>query len=463
MFAKFKYERIPLSSIRLDERNPRIVTQEQLSTPEDILKYFFEYEGLADFLKKIALEGRNQGAERPYVVKDGNGFVVVEGNTRIACYKLLTGQLTAPAQFSASVPLVGKAVKAELENVDCSIAPTRDALLPIMASSHFGLGDKSKWGYLGSRKAVYDEWQGGKAIPQLASVFARKQPLIRDLIVEYKLYLAALKLPWTDAEKAALLDPAVEFNPPVRFLQSSGHKSAVGITLDRVNLEVVFENDEAVKKFRHLVKKLVVSNEPGMGATATYADVFADYVSQKDLETEPPPSGSSGTGQQSGSSAAEGSGVTSQPEPSTSQPSDDSSQEKSGGSKLKPGALFNYALSSNSLVLVQLMKEAQNLNTTKFPAAGTALLRAIVESILKHIIHDQSANPDNKLLSLELALDISLGNGVKLNADDKKILKEFKKSHLDYVNLGAHATSVPNHLRLISARDCVDQFIKRNI
>lgn len=463
MFSKFKYEPIPLSSIKLDERNPRIVTQKLLSKPEDILQYFFEYEGLADFLKKIASEGRNLGAERPYVVKAGNDYVVVEGNTRIACYKLLTGQLMAPAQYAASVPLVGKAVKAELEYVDCSIAPTRDALLPIMASSHFGLGDKSKWGYLGSRKAVYDEWLGGKTIPQLASAFARKQPAIRELIVEYKLYLEALKLPWTDAEKAALLNPAVEFNPPVRFLQSSGHKSAVGINLDRVNLEVVFENGEAISKFRHLVKKLVISNEQGMGATATYADVFKGYASKSDADVGQHSSGTGAASQQSGSSGPSGDSKDDKSGSSPSEPTGDTGRGQSSGTNLKPGALFNYAPSNNSLVLVQLMKEAQKLNTTKFPAAGTALLRAIVESILKHIIHDQSANPDNKLLSLETALDISLGKNVTLNADDKKILKEFKTSHMDYVNLGAHATSVPNHLRLMSARDCVDQFIKRNV
>jgi hypothetical protein len=40
-----------------------------------------------------------------------------------------------------------------------------------MASAHFGTGDKSKWGYLGSRKAVYDEWKSGKTLPKLAKLF----------------------------------------------------------------------------------------------------------------------------------------------------------------------------------------------------------------------------------------------------------------------------------------------------
>lgn len=74
-----------------------------------------------------------------------------------------------------------------------------------MASAHFGLGDKSKWGYLGSRKSVYDEWIGGKSVAQLASAFDKKPGQIRDLILQYQLYLAALNLDWTEAEKNELL------------------------------------------------------------------------------------------------------------------------------------------------------------------------------------------------------------------------------------------------------------------
>lgn len=127
------------------------------------------------------------------------------------------------------------------------------------------------------------------------------------------------------------------------------------------------------------------------------------------------------------------------------------------------GALFGYDPSTNSAIHLQLMKEAKSLNSEKFPAAGTALLRCIVETLLKSIIHDQGANGANTLLSLEKALDICLSNQVQLNADDKKILKEFKKSHLDYVNLGTHGTMIPNALRLMAARDCIDQFVMRNI
>ncbi|GAB1581439.1 hypothetical protein [Phyllobacterium phragmitis] len=114
MFSKFKYERIPLSLIKLDDRNPRIVTPEKLKSELEIVRYLFQHEGLAEFLKKLASEGHNKGAERPYVVKSGKEYVVVEGNTRIAAYKLLTGLLVPPDEYANSVPQVSNAIKGRI-------------------------------------------------------------------------------------------------------------------------------------------------------------------------------------------------------------------------------------------------------------------------------------------------------------------------------------------------------------
>ena len=95
--------------------------------------------------------------------------------------------------------------------------------MPIMASAHFGQGDKSKWGYLGSRKAVFDEWNNGKgkSRTKLAKLFGVTPGDVRDFILEYQLYLKALSFPWTHTEKDILLKPNLAFNPPVRFLQAS--------------------------------------------------------------------------------------------------------------------------------------------------------------------------------------------------------------------------------------------------
>jgi hypothetical protein len=452
MFAGFKYENVPLKDIALDERNPRIVSQTPLSSQSEIISYLYENEGLEAFLKKIASEGKNLGAERPYIVKKwGSGYVVIEGNTRVAAYKLLTELAKPPKEYAGTVPHISEAVKKSLLNIDCSIAPNRDALMPIMAGAHFGMGDKSKWGYLGSRKAVYDEWKSGKSLLRLAKLFNVTQGDIKDLILEYLLYQKALGLTWTHAEKDVLLNPNLAFNPPVRFLQTSGHKEKMGISYDTGNLKVVFGKD-ADKKFKHLLRKLVISPVRGLGATATYDAVFADFgtAASKTTGGSTKTGGSTGTG--GGSSGGKGSGGST------------SGGSTSGGSTTaKPGTLFAYPVTMNSGLIKQLMKEASDLKCNKFPAAATFLLRNIVEAMLKHIIDDQKANKSGKTLDLEGCLNLCATQSVNLPVTDKKILSEFRKDHLSFLNLGAHGNLIPSETRVLQARDTIDQFVKKHV
>jgi hypothetical protein len=431
MFDKFTYESIPLGSIALDLRNPRLVTLKPLKSEVEIVDYMFAHENLADLLEKIALDGRNIGAERPYVVKQGTTYVVVEGNRRIATYKLLSGLLKPSKKYAAKVPAVDSSVVSKLSNIECSIAPSRDDLLPIMANAHFGVGDKAKWGYLGSRKAVYDEYKAGRSVSSLAAAFDRRKGQIRDYILEYSLYLKALAFDWTNEEREALEDPSVEFNPPVRFLQSQGHKDKVGVEFDRDALAIKVLDATADQKLKHLIRKLVVSPQKGLGATASYDDVFKDFTLKK-------------------------AGPESEP---TSKDVDDET-EKKPSPPLKAGALFNYPVTQHNQLIKQLAKEARNLNCQ---ASGTFLLRNLLEALLKQIIEKEGAHKGDASLSLEKAISLAITPACKLTQPDRQILSEFRKSHLDYVNLGAHGNIIPNHLRLFSARDCVDQFVKRHI
>jgi hypothetical protein len=449
MYAKFKYEPLPLGDISLDEKNPRIVSQTPVTSQDAIIAYLFEHEDLLSFVRRVAQGGKNKGAERPYVVKKGTKYVVVEGNTRIAAYKVLAGLLNAPAQYQGQIPIVSDDLKSSLLVVDCTIAPSRDSLLPVMAESHFGNGDKSKWGYLGSRKTIHDEFKSGKTIGQLSKAFGVSQTEITNYLLEYELYLQALSFTWTPLERSKLLNPNVAFNPPVRFLQTKGHKESIGLKFDRTNIAIEFENAEAKMKYQHLLRKLVINPAQGLGATALYMEVFKDY-SPPAAPPSPPSPPQSGTPT---TSAPPASGLPPPPPPA----------KKPGGAHLKGGALFNYPVKVHSTLIKQLMKEAADINARKLPACATFLIRNLLEALLKHIIEQSNANPQKKALSLEDCLNLCRGKTVPLGKDDQKILKDFDQHHLNYVNLGAHGNIVPNSDRVFQIRDLIDQFIKKNV
>ena len=292
---------------------------------------------------------------------------------------------------------------------------------------------------MGSRKAVFDEWKSGKSFAMLAKLFNLTQARIKDFLIEYQLYLESIKIQWPKEQKSTLLDPGVEFNPPVRFLQGKGHMEMTGIAYDRVNIKVLFQNAEAKKKFRHLIFKLVIDIEDKRKATDSYDVVFQDF----DL----------GGKSDSGGSTED---------PATGEHDSKSKSSSTKETKKKPTALFGYASSTNNALIEQLMKEARDINCKKFPAAATFLLRNIIEAILKHIIDLHNVKQNKGMPSLGKNLDLCLSNHVGISKDDKKILSEFKNSHLNYLNLGAHANVIPNVDRLSSARDCIDQFVKKH-
>ena len=48
-------------------------------------------------------------------------------------------------------------------------------------------------------------------------------------------------------------------------------------------------------------------------------------------------------------------------------------------------------------------------------------------------------------------------------AEDKKVLKEFNKIRLSYMNLGSHGTVIPSPERVEAAGSCIDQLVKRSV
>ena len=222
--------------------------------------------------------------------------------------------------------------------------------------------------------------------------------------------------------------------------------------------------------------KRQVIDRKGLRATATYAEAFKDYVPNSSAGAGDASSntGRGGNRNGSGNGGGGGSGVSgSNPFPwepgngtGSSGESDggnaDRDDSSSGGAVRKPNTLFNYPVKQNDAILLQLMKEAKGLNIKTYPAAGTVLLRGIVESLLKLIIAQKGLNSDDKKLDMEGALSLVIGQG-KMGVDTNKILQEFKKQHCDYINLSSHASVVPNYHRLVMARDCIDAFVKRNV
>ena len=231
-------------------------------------------------------------------------------------------------------------------------------------------------------------------------------------------------------------------------MQTGGHRKKVGIDYDKIHIIIKFTDAESKHKFKHLIKKLVLKQEKGLGATSSYEDVFSDYTEKNTSK---------------GKSSGKKSKTESAAKKDESTVIDEEESPKTPPIKTNTNSLFSYAASKNNSLLKQLMEEAAAIHIQKLPASATMLLRMIVEVTLKQLIEEKSANSENKSLDLEGAINLSLNNGLGLSSEQKKVLKEFKNQHLDHLNLAAHANVKPNKERLSMARDCIDQFIKSSV
>ncbi len=88
-----------------------------------------------------------------------------------------------------------------------------------------------------------------------------------------------------------------------------------------------------------------------------------------------------------------------------------------------------------------------------------------MEVLLKDVIHQAAVGRGTaKKQGLEETINACMAlQKNAISAEDRKILGEFKKNHLNYLNLGTHGNLKPNADRLRDVRDCLVQFIKRNI
>lgn len=463
MYKEFQLATVPLSEVLLDLKNPRIVSAKTIETQDEILEFLFEHEKLIEFIKDIAQKGKNPAAERPYVFRDGKKYIVGEGNTRIAAYKVLTGLLKSPKHWSAAIPKLTGSEKKSLQDIDVSIAPSKESLAPIKARLHFGLGDKAGWSWLSSRQEIASELQRLKSSSEVAKVFNKSNSEIQGFLMDYEIYKEAVKLKWTEAELHVLQQPRLEFNPPIRFLETKGHKEKVGILLDKTNIKVSFADATAKQRFKHLVAKLVVHRTPGIGATASYEAVFEDFKVPTAKKASPKSSGDEKVG---------GDGHPKSGSPGSSDdPSGEAGHGKGKGSssgggigQKKPGRLFNYKPKVQNTLIEQLMTEAAELDCKKFPGAGTVLLRCIVEAVAKRIIQENKLDPDNKVDDLSTALSL-LRKSPKtpLTKEERKIIEEFGNQNLQYLNLVAHANVRPNFARLETVLSIIDMFIKKHV
>ena len=135
-YSSWSTRLLSIDNLKLDVKNPRFSYQ---STKEmnqtEIVKYLIENHAVYELAKAIAINGYLLN-EEPIVCKEGDSYVVLEGNRRVAACKILLNpyKFLSPQrakELSKYGPIDDK--------MRCNIAPTRRDADTLIYNKHTGI------------------------------------------------------------------------------------------------------------------------------------------------------------------------------------------------------------------------------------------------------------------------------------------------------------------------------------
>lgn len=130
--------KIPLSRLLLDPKNPRLPEHLVDGSQASQLRYLFE-NGTLDELARSFADNGYFDQEPLLVLREGDEFVVVEGNRRLSTLKiLLQDSVAVEVGLAFDIDVPEGALRDELSDVPCFLLESRDQVFTYLGFRHIG-------------------------------------------------------------------------------------------------------------------------------------------------------------------------------------------------------------------------------------------------------------------------------------------------------------------------------------
>jgi hypothetical protein len=135
-YANWPIKRISVTSLLLDQQNPRLPQSGGGLTQRQIIDELVTHDAVYELAKDISTLGYFP-TEILLGVQDGDQTIVIEGNRRLTALKLLVNPELAPqAHLEKFRRLSEKVTVSTIAKVQITIAPSREAATPILLARH---------------------------------------------------------------------------------------------------------------------------------------------------------------------------------------------------------------------------------------------------------------------------------------------------------------------------------------
>lgn len=241
-YFEWPQKKILVTSLRLDTQNPRLTESGKKITQPEIINYLIEHEKVIDLAKGIARQGYFLN-EQPIVYKEGDKFIVLEGNRRVTACKILINPDLVKSNGKRKV------VKALTEDFDISliaklnvfVAPSREEADIMIVNRHRGGSIIEKWDVTKHDRFLHNRYIGGEKIEVMAQKFAMPKSEVKKSLQRFNVFSEMNKLDIEEKYKS-VLQGEVKFNMTnvERVYDSKYGRDFLGIEFD--------ENGQVIKK-----------------------------------------------------------------------------------------------------------------------------------------------------------------------------------------------------------------------
>ena len=240
---------IDVSNLKFDPSNPRLPSNLDGASEEEILRWMCADGGILDLMQSIGEQGYFDGEPLLVTKTHGPHFIVVEGNRRLAALKLLQNPTLIDYRQKTMLRIVDEANPAST-SIPCMVYKDREDVLEYLGYRHV-TGIKS-WSPLAKARylqelSVSKRFAGVADDPkyrQLARVIGSRVDYVKRILAGLKLYdeiesedFYGIKDLDEDTISFSLVTTALGHPGIVDFLRLASSQDLEQQNLDRKNLE----------------------------------------------------------------------------------------------------------------------------------------------------------------------------------------------------------------------------------
>lgn len=255
-YSKWNSRLLSVEKLKLDVKNPRFSYQSTREMNQtEIIKFLIDNYSVYELAKSISINGYLLN-EEPIVCKEGDSYVVLEGNRRIAAckillnpYKYLSNQRAKELSKNESIP----------EKIRCHIAPTRREADTLIYNKHTGI-PLQKWDKVSQDAFLIELINNEKlSIEEVANKLSVPVSEIRKALRRYSIHQYSIKLFSSESYELELIKvqgfPITNFE---RFYDDERGLDFLGLQFGS-NGEIIkrLPEEEFDKRFRFIVNQIL--------------------------------------------------------------------------------------------------------------------------------------------------------------------------------------------------------------